>query len=272
MSAATLRERLGRDGIAAAVCVAVLASCAGLAALGLLGGDYRELAADPHLRPGDGHWLGTDVLGRDVGARVLQGARVSLAAGLGAAVGTVGLGATLGALAGLRGGWLDRVLVALADAVAAIPALIGLLAIGIALGPGLSTVAIAIAFTQWVTVFRAVRIESARLRHADFVRAAEAMGAGPLHQLRAHVLPNLAPLLSTSFALVFVWAVKAEAVLGYLNLSAVDLPSWGRIMAEGGSELARGIWWPVVGAAAPLALLVLSVQVLADRLSEDPEG
>jgi ABC-type dipeptide/oligopeptide/nickel transport system permease subunit len=90
--------------------------------------------------------------------------------------------------------------------------------------------------------------------------------------LRAHVLPNLTPLLSTSFALIFVWAVKAEAVLGYLGLSAVEWPSWGRIMADGGSELARGIWWPVVGAALPLALLVLSVQVLADRLSDDDAG
>jgi peptide/nickel transport system permease protein len=264
-----LRVRLGPDGMAAVVVVVMLGLAAVLAAIGVLGADYHRLAADPHLRPGGEHLLGTDVLGRDVAARVIQGARVSIGAGLLAALGTVGIGATLGAMAGLRGGLTDRVLVALADSVAAIPALVALLGIGIALGPSLVTVAIAIALTQWVSVFRGVRMESARLRRADFIRAAEAMGAGTLHQLKTHVIPNLLPLLTTSFALVFTWAVKAEAVLGYLGLSSTELPSWGRIMAEGGSEMARGIWWPIVGAALPLAFLVLSVQVLADRLSRD---
>lgn len=264
-----LSKRLGLDGSVALAFVTIIVLVAILASSGVVGASHHLLDADPHLRPGGEHWLGTDALGRDVAARVIQGARVSIGAGVLAAVGTVGIGSTLGAIAGLRGGTTDRMLVALADSVAAIPALVALLGIGIALGPGLGTIAFAIAATQWVSVFRAVRIESARLREADFIRAAEAMGAGTLHQLRVHIVPNLLPLLSTSFALVFTWSVKAEAVLGYLGLSSTELPSWGRIMAEGGSEMARGIWWPILGAALPLALLVLSVQVLADRLSRD---
>lgn len=266
----TLRTRLGADGTVALFVVGTILVIAVLAALGILGVEHRAFVGAPHQAPGGEHWLGTDVLGRDLGARILQGARVSLAAGLWSALATLAIGATLGTIAGLRGGWADRILVALADAFAAIPALVAILGIGLALGAGLTTVAVAIAATQWVTIFRVVRIESARLRRADFVRAAEAMGADTFHQLRVHVVPNLMPVLSTSFATVFIWSIKAEAVLGYLGLSSQELPSWGRIMAEGSSELARGIWWPVVGAAVPLALLVLSVQVLADRLSEDP--
>jgi peptide/nickel transport system permease protein len=260
-------KRLGGAGTVAAIVLATIVLAAVAAAAGLAGDGWRELSAWPHRAPDGEHWLGTDVLGRDVAARVLQGARVSLAAGLGAALATTAIGAASGTLAGLRGGGVDRLLVALADALASVPALIAIVGLGLCLGPGLPTVIAAIALTQWVSVFRAVRVEAARLRRADFVRAAEAMGASWVHQLRVHVVPNLAPLLTTSFGLAFVWAVQAEAVLGWLGLSSADLPSWGRIMAEGTSELARGIWWPVVGAAAPLAALVLAVQAIADRLS-----
>jgi peptide/nickel transport system permease protein len=261
--------RLGAAGALAAATLAAFVLVALAAALGLVGADFHAFVADPYAPPAPGLWLGADALGRDLGARVVQGAQVSLVVGVGGALLTLGVGGLLGALAGLRGGLVDRALVALTDAVAAIPPLIALLGGALILGPGVASVIVVIGLSQWTGVFRSVRAEARRLRVADFVRAAEAMGAGWGHQLRAHLLPHLAPLLLTSAVLYFVHAIKVEALLAFFGQSAQELPSWGGLLAECGSELARGIWWPLVGASVPLALLVLAAQVVADRLSDD---
>ncbi len=265
------RAGAGGLGLAGGLSLASLAIFGLLAlgaALGWIGGDYQAFVADPYAAPGVGLWLGADALGRDLGARVLQGAQVSLVVGLGGALLTLVIGACLGALAGLRGGWVDRLLVALTDAVAAIPPLVALLGGALILGPGVASVILVIGLSQWTGLFRSVRAEARRLAAADFVRAAEAMGAGFSHQLRVHLLPHLAPLLMTSAVLYFVHAIKVEAVLAFFGQSSQVLPSWGGLLAECGSELARGIWWPVVGASVPLAIVVLAAQVLADRLSD----
>ncbi|MCY1013145.1 ABC transporter permease subunit [Nannocystis pusilla] len=129
----------------------------------------------------------------------------------------------------------------------------------------MSTVVVAIAATQWTGVFRAARAEGQRLRAADYYRAAQAMGAGTLHQIGWHVVPALRPVLLSALVVLFAHAVKVEALLAYLGASAPELPSWGKLLARSGSELARGVWWPTLAASAPLALLVLCAQVLADR-------
>ncbi|MCB9703575.1 MAG: ABC transporter permease subunit [Myxococcales bacterium] len=262
--------KLGRAGGAALALLGAFALVAAAAALGLVGADYHGFVAEPYAPPGPGLWLGADALGRDLGARVLQGTRVSLLVGVVASLLTLALGGLLGGLAGLRGGWVDRLVIALTDAVAAIPPLITLLGFCLVLGPGVSSVILAIALSQWTGICRSVRAEARRLRRADFVRAAEAMGAGWPHLLRVHLLPHLAPLLLTSAVLYFVHAIKVEALLAFFGQSSQELPSWGLLLAECGSELSRGIWWPLVGASAPLALLTLAAQVVADRLADPP--
>lgn len=264
-----LRARLGVAGLVALAILAGFVALALAAALGLVAADFHAFVADPHAPPGPGLWLGADALGRDLGARAIQGARVSLTVGTGGSILTLAIGGLLGGLAGLRGGAVDRLLVALTDAVAAIPPLITLLGASLLLGAGVLPVILAIGLSQWPAIFRSIRAEARRLRRADFVRAAEAMGAGLGHQLRVHLIPHLAPLLGTSAVLYFVHAVKVEAVLAFFGQSSQELPSWGLLLSECGSELARGIWWPLAAASAPLALLVLAAQVLADRLAAD---
>ncbi|MEZ4383220.1 MAG: ABC transporter permease subunit [Nannocystaceae bacterium] len=263
-----MRAALGGAGSVAAAALAAFVGVAVAAALGLVGADSQAFVAEPYAPPTAGLWLGADALGRDLGARVLQGAQVSLVVGVCGSLLTLAIGGLLGALAGLRGGLVDRALVALTDAVAAIPPLLTLLGGALILGPGVRAVILVIGLSQWTGVFRSVRAEARRLRAADFVRAAEAMGAGWIHQLRAHLLPHLAPLLLTSAVLYFVHAIKVEALLAFFGQSAQELPSWGGLLAECGSELARGIWWPLVGASVPLAAVVLAAQVVADRLSD----
>ena len=265
-----------RLGLAGRLALAGLVGFAALAlgaAFGLYAGEYEQAVAREHLAPGPGAWLGTDALGRDLLARAIQGARVSLAVGGGSALGLVGVGSLLGALAGLRGGWSDRLLSGLTDAVAAIPPVVVLLAAALVLAPGVGSAIAAISLTQWAGVFRSVRAEASRLRASDHRRAAAAVGAGTRHTIHWHLLPRLRPLLVTSLVLSFVYAVKVEALLAYFGASAQTLPSWGRLLAESGSELARGIWWPTAAASVPLALLVLCAQVLADRLGDaGPRG
>lgn len=240
-----------------------------LAALGAAAGLWAQAwdvpVGRPYMAPGKEAWLGTDALGYDLLAQTIQGARVSLVAGAGGACGAVLLGGTLGAWAGLRGGWSDRLLSGATDAFSAVPPIVALLAATLALGPGMWTVVLAIALTQWPGVFRAARAEGQRLRASDYYRAAQAMGAGTLHQIGWHVVPALRPVLLSGLVVLFAHAVKVEALLSYLGASAPELPSWGKLLARSGSELARGVWWPTVAASVPLALLVLCAQVLADR-------
>lgn len=268
----SLRGRLGAPGLLALAALGIFVVIALAAAAGLVARDYQAFVAEPYAAPRPGLWLGADALGRDLGARALQGARVSLVVGTGGSILTLAIGGLLGGLAGLRGGLVDRLLVALTDAVAAIPPLITLLGASLLLGAGALPVILAIGLSQWPGLFRSIRAEARRLRRADFVRAAEAMGAGLGHQLRVHLLPHLAPLLVTSSVLYFVHAVKVEAVLAYFGRSSQEVPSWGFLLAECGSELARGIWWPLAAASAPLALLVLAAQIVADRLAADADA
>jgi len=266
---------LGSLGLGGTLALAGLVGFALLALgamIGLYAQNFEQAVGPEHLSPGPGAWLGTDALGRDLLARTIQGARVSLAVGLGGAVGLVALGTALGALAGLRGRAVDRVLAGLTDAVAAVPPVVMLLGAALVLSPGISTAILAISLTQWTGVFRSIRAEAMRMRSADHDRAAVAMGAGYWHRIRWHLLPRLRPLLITSLVLSFVYAVKIEAVLAFFGASSRTLPSWGRLLAESGSELARGIWWPIAAASVPLALLVLCAQVVADRLTDDEPG
>lgn len=254
------------------VALAVLLGFAGLAVLaklGVIAGGYAGAVGPEYLAPGPGAWLGTDALGRDLLARAIQGSRVSLAVGVTAALGMVAIGALLGGIAGMRGRWTDRLLVGLADAFAAVPALVVLLAASLVISPGWTSAALAIACTQWTGVFRGVRAEALRLRSSDHDRASVAMGAGVWHRVRWHLGPQLRPVLRTGVVVAFVYAVKVEAVLAFFGASEPELPSWGRMLAESGSELARGIWWPTLAASVPLALLVLCAQVLADELDEE---
>jgi peptide/nickel transport system permease protein len=256
---------LGWTGRLAAGGLAAFAVLALGAAAGLWAQAWDVPVGGPYMSPGAGAWLGTDALGYDLWAQAVQGARVSLVAGGGGALGAVALGGVLGAWAGLRGGWTDRLLSGATDAFAAVPPVVALLAVALALGPGTWTVVLAIAATQWTGVFRAARAESQRLRAADYYRAAQAMGAGTLHQITWHVAPALRPVLLSALVVLFAHAVKVEALLAYLGASAPELPSWGKLLARSGSELARGVWWPTLAGSAPLALLVLCAQLLADR-------
>ncbi|MBL7008024.1 MAG: ABC transporter permease [Planctomycetes bacterium] len=235
------------------------------AAAGWIGGGWAEMRDGfESLPPGAAGLLGTDHLGRDVLARVLQGTWIALVVGGMAAGLAVVVGAALGLLAGWHRGWADEALVWLSGVVAAVPGILLILAVGFVLERGLASVCLAIAVATWVGVFRLVRAEVLKLKQLEFVAAARASGAGAGRILLRHLLPNLRGLLSVQFSLRFVYAVKAEVLVSFLGVGLLDQPSWGRMIARAQYDLGNGLWWPLAAATAALGGLVLSVQLLAE--------
>ena len=229
--------------------------------------DATDLAARLQ-PPGSAHLLGTDDLGRDVLARLVHGARVSVAVGLAAAALAFLAGALAGGAAGTFGPRLDRAVLFVVGVVQAFPALV-LVAAGAALAPPSAfTAAFLIALTGWPDVARLVRAEALRLSRSPHVEAARAMGASRARVLFVHVLPGaLAPALAT-LPYVLGGAVLLEASLSFLGLGTPPpTASWGRALADARESLGTA-WWCVLPPAAALFLLVLSARKAGEALSE----
>jgi len=223
--------------------------------------------------------LGTDVQGSSIALRALYAAKVSVQLGLSVALAATLLGALLGGLAGLLGGVVDRTVVALFSLFAGVPTIVLLLLLAAACASGgwaggRLAVGAALVATLWVGPCRVIRAEVRRIRGCGFVEAARALGLGPLRILMRHVLPSAAHLLSIQFALGFVAAVKAEAILSFLDLGVRDEPSFGVMIHASRQEILTGFYWQIGAAGLGLGLLILALQVLADALGvlSDPRG
>jgi peptide/nickel transport system permease protein len=234
------------------------------------------------------HPLGTDELGRDLLLRLLYGGQISLAVGLAAALGAAVIGTALGLLAGYYGGTLDALLMRLADSVIALPLLpllIVLVAVDLTklgLPEGLATsenvslyrIVFLIALVGWTTVARLVRGATLSMRTREFVRAAEALGAGPPRVMLVHILPNVVSPIIVATTLSVGNVILLESVLSFLGLGIQPpIPSWGN-MLTGAQEL---IWTAPALAVWPGALIfvtVIAFNFLGDGLQDalDPRA
>lgn len=224
--------------------------------------------------PGVGHPLGTDDLGRDVLARLMHGARVSLIVGLVATMISVVVGSLLGALAGYYGGATDWFISRLIEVVLCFPFLFLVLGIVALFEPSLATIVIALGLTSWTSEARFVRGEFLRIRDAEFAQAARASGARDSRIIVRHLLPNaLAPVIvSASFGVAF--AILTESALSFLGLG-VPLPtaSWGSILA-GAQEHIEYAWWLALFPGLAIFATVVAFNVIGERLQErlDPKS
>jgi peptide/nickel transport system permease protein len=203
--------------------------------------------------------LGTDHLGRDILSRVIWGARVSLAVGFAAVVVGGLTGGTLGLLAGFRGGWLDAVIMMLADAQLAFPFI--LLAIGIiaVLGPSFGTLVVVIGLSGWVNYARVLRAQVLTLRAREFVDAVHALGGSTARIVLRHILPNVLSSLVVIATLELARAIVLEATLSFLGLGVQPpTPSWGGMIHEG-REYLDTAWW--IASVPGLVLMLTSVAV-----------
>ncbi|MCU0987053.1 MAG: ABC transporter permease [Acetobacteraceae bacterium] len=211
--------------------------------------------------------LGTDNLGRDMLARVLHGARLSLMIGLSVVVINGVFGVLLGALAGYYAR-LDNILMRLADALMAFPAVLLAIGVAAALGPSAMTAVIALSVVYVPRTARIVRSSVIVVRELDFVQAARAGGATDLRILRRHILPNCMAPLIVQLSFVFAYAVLSEAVLSFLGLGAPPtVPSWGILISEGRAYLREAPWLTIVPGVA-IAITALGLNLLGDGLRD----
>jgi peptide/nickel transport system permease protein len=220
------------------------------------------------------HLLGTDQLGRDMLSRVIYGTRISLLVGGGAALLAGVIGTVVGLASGYRGGWLDRVLMRLADVQLAFPSILLALAIVGFLGSGVWYVILVLGFTGWVSYARVIRSEVMSLRSRDFVTEAHAIGVSDVTIVRRHLLPNVMAPLATIGTLHIAAAIVAEASLSYLGLGVPkETVTWGSMLADGQLYLGTS-WWVAVFPGAALMLTSLAINITGDALRDvaDPKA
>ncbi len=234
--------------------------------------------AGRHLPPGDAHLFGTDALGRDLLARVLVGGQTSLAIGIAATASSVVIGVLVGAIAGFYGGRIDEVIMRFVDFLYGVPymflvILVMLLFSETARGDPLP-VFVALGLVQWLTMARIVRGQVLSLRHAEYVTAARALGAGDLAILLRHVLPNTIGPIVVYATLTVPAVIILESFLSFLGLGVAL--SWGELVAEGVAVVnpLRSRWWLLAWPAGFLAATLLALNYVGDGLRDalDPRG
>jgi len=251
----------------AAVLVATALLAVGAAALAPSAGS-RIALAEGLAAPALHHPLGQDKLGRDVLARTIAGARVSLTVALAAVLVSVTIGTGIGAAAGFTGGAVDLVLMRVVDVLLAFPGLLLAIALAGALGPGIGNVILALSVIGWTGYARLVRGEVRRLRSREHVEAAYALGLRPVTVLLRHILPLVAAPVAVQAAFGAASAVVAEASLSFLGLGVQPpSPSWGSMLAEARSFVVEAPHL-VIAPGLAITAFVLLLQLLGDALRD----
>jgi ABC-type dipeptide/oligopeptide/nickel transport system permease subunit len=218
--------------------------------------------------PNSLHWLGTDDLGRDVLSRLIYGARVSISIGVLSQLAIALVGLPVGALAGLRGGRVDYVLMRIIDVLSSLPVMLFYILLMVALGAGFGNLIIAMTATGWIGMARLVRGQVLSLKETDYVRASRAMGGGTRHIIMTHLLRNAMTPVIVTLALGIPGAMFAEAGLSFLGLG-IPSPqaSWGQMIGMYQAYI-RTAWHLTVFPSIVLALTMLAWFLLGDGIRD----
>lgn len=220
--------------------------------------------------PSATHWFGLDELGRDIFARVVAGARISLMVGVVVVSISSVIGTTLGSIAGYFGGRIDEAISRFIDILLAFPGLLLAIALVAVLGPNLTNVVLALSSIGWVGYARLVRGQVLRAREFEFVQAARALGATTPRILARHIIPTALPVVTVQATLGMGGAILAEAALSFLGLGVQPpTPSWGSMIADGRDlyQLRHAPWTSVFPGLA-IGAAVLGFNLLGDALRD----
>ena len=246
----------------------------------------------------DGHWLGTDLLGRDILAEALWGARMSLVIGIVAAVAAVTFGGIWGALSAFLGGPIDTIMMRAVDGLLSIPNIVLLLTINTLLTANpflqafpewalrllkvttfssgylpLFTVIIVISATTWLEAARISRSKIKSILLEEYIYSARALGIGVVRMLLRHLLPNAAPVLLVEATLLVSDAILMEAGLSFLGLGlGPSTPSWGSMLTTAQSSLIEGNWWAVIVPGILITTTVVGVNLVGEGILESQGG
>lgn len=233
---------------------------------------YDPNVLNPGMRsqpPSAEHWMGTDRNTRDVWARLIVGARVSLSAGFAAVVIVMMIGTTLGALAGFFGGIVDQLVMRATDILLAVPQILLLITAASLFEPGLRTTIAVIGLTSWPGTARLVRGQFLALKNQEYITAARAIGANPVRIMIRHLFPNALAVIIVQTTLWLSAAILLEASLSYLGLGVrPPTPSWGNMLQDGQRELLSGTWWLTLFPGLAIFITVLSFNMMGDGLRD----
>ncbi|MDQ6213066.1 ABC transporter permease [Achromobacter insolitus] len=229
--------------------------------------DPFEIAGAPMTPPGADAMLGTDYLGRDVLTGMVYGGRATLLVGVVAAVLSMAIGLTVGALAGYYGGWIDETLMRITEFFQVLPTLLFAMVLVTLFSPSLATISVAIGVVSWPGTARLARGEFLRLKRREYVLAERVIGAGDARIIWRVILPNaLAPLI-VSATLAIGMAILFEAGLSFLGLGDPNIMSWGLMIGSNRPYILTA-WWAVTLPGAAIFLTVLAVSLIGDGLND----
>lgn len=233
----------------------------------------------PNEFTGETFLMGTDDQGRDLFSAILYGLRVSLFVGASAVLLAMGLGVSLGLLAGYIGGWVDTIIMRIADIQVTFPSiLIAMLIFGVTRGLlppaqrdelAIAVLIVSIGLSEWVQFARTVRGATMVEKEKEYIAAARLIGLGPVQIMRKHILPNILGPVLVIATITLALAIIAEATLSFLGVGAPPTePSLGTLINIGQDYLFSGEWWILVFPATTLLILALSVNLLGDWLRD----
>lgn len=235
--------------------------------------DPLAQSADRLAAPGGAHLLGTDSLGRDVLSRVILGSRLSIPVAAVLVLGCLVIGALLGAVAGYVGGWVDEVVMRVADMVLAFPTIILAMVVAAALGPSLVNAVIAVLLVNWPQYARVTRSLVLGTKTREYVVVGRLLGAGPLASLRRDIVPNIAAPVLVLATLDVGSAILVLSGLSFLGLGTVPpTPEWGSMVADGVQQF--DAWWIGTSAGVAILTVVAAVNFVGDALRDalDPHN
>ena len=267
------RHRLGVAGLMVMVVLVIVAIAAPL----LAPFDPNQVSLSAYREgPSSAHWLGTDAQGRDVLSRIIYASRISLSVGLVAVAIYVVIGTMLGGIAGYFGGWVDSIIMRLADVVLSFPSIIVIITVVSILGPSIFNVMLVIGLLGWPPIARLVRGEFLTLRGRDFVVASQSVGASSPRIIFRHILPNATTPIIVNATFGVAQAILLEAGLSFLGLG-VQPPtaSWGNILNAAQSvTILEEMPWLWLPPGAMIVISVLAINFLGDGLRDalDPRA
>lgn len=269
-----LREkllRMCRQNRLAAVSAVVILLVLLMAVFAPLIAPYGEAEQDLLHRleaPSASHWFGTDELGRDVFSRILYGSRISLTIGILPSIISLTVGIVFGLIAGYFGGWIDYVIMRIADIMLSIPSLLLAMVVMYTLGSSTVNLFIALSMVDWASVARVVRSQTLSLKESEYVEAARSIGVSRWKIMWKHILPNCIPSLIVLFTLNVPSAILSESSLSFLGIG-VQPPaaSWGLIVNQSKQFLFTQPWLSLAPCLA-IMIVVLAFNFLGDGLRD----